>query len=89
MLVVLEGIVMCFLLLIICVVLIANGPVGGVVFYEDEVKKRVIELGYTTEKKIKKRSAIATTALFIPLFTLVPFMVYGINGAVGFWSGFW
>lgn len=89
MLVVLEGIVMCFVLLIICVVLIANGPVGGVVFYEDDVKKRVVELGYTTEKKIKKRSAIATTALFIPLFTLVPFMVYGINGAVGFWSGFW
>ena len=30
---VLEGIVMCFVLLIICVVGIANGPVGMVFFY--------------------------------------------------------
>ena len=33
MLVVLEGIVMCFVLLIVCVVGIANGPVGLVTFY--------------------------------------------------------
>lgn len=89
MLLILEGIVMCFVLLIICAVAIANGPVGGVGFYEDDVKKRVVELGYTTEKEIKKRSAIITAALFIPIFTVVPFMVYGINGAEGFWSGFW
>lgn len=34
---VLEGIVMCFVLLIICVVGIANGSVGMVFFYEKEV----------------------------------------------------
>ena len=44
-----EGIVMCFVLLIICVVGIANGPVGLVVFYEQEVKDRVVELGLTTK----------------------------------------
>ena len=43
MLVVLEGIVMCFVLLIVCVVGIANGPVGLVTFYEPEVQQRVIE----------------------------------------------
>ena len=31
-LLILEGIVMCFVLLIICVIGIANGPVGLVVF---------------------------------------------------------
>ena len=89
MLVLMEGLVMCFVLLLICVVLIRNGPVGGVVFYEEDVKKRVVELGYITEKKIKRNNAIVTAALFIPVLTVVPYMVYGINGAVGFWSGFW
>ena len=26
--------------------------------------------------------------MFVPLFTLVPYMVYGINGATSFWDGF-
>ena len=89
MLVLMEGLVMCFVLLLICAVLIRNGAVGGVVFYEEDVKKRVVELGYTTEKTIKRNYAITSAALFMPIFTVVPYMVYGINGAVGFWSGFW
>lgn len=89
MLIVIEGIVMCFVLLIICAVGIANGPVGLVVFYENDVKERVVELGLTTKEKIKKTDAITTVALFVPLLVFVPLMVYGINGADGFWSGFW
>ena len=60
-----EGIVMCFVLLIICVIGIANGPVGLVVFYEQDVKDRVVELGLTTREKIKRTSIITVTALFI------------------------
>lgn len=89
MLVILEGIVMCFVLLITCVAAIANGAVGGVALYEDDVQKRVVELGLTTEKKIRRSFVILALAMYIPLFTLVPFMVYFINGATGFWSGFW
>lgn len=89
MLVVLEGIVMCFVLLLVCVVSIANGAVGGVALYENDVQKRVVELGLTTEKKIKRSFVLMSIALYLPLFTLVPFMVYYINGAVGFWDGFW
>lgn len=84
-----EGIVMCFVLLIICVVGIANGPVGLVVFYEQEVKERVVELGLTTKEKIQKTSIIAVIALIVPMLVLVPLMVYGINGAKGFWNGYW
>ena len=51
-----EGIVMCFVLLVICVVGIANGPVRLVVFYEQEVQDRVVELGLITREKIKKTS---------------------------------
>ena len=84
-----EGIVMCFVLLIICVVGIANGPVGLVVFYEQEVKDRVVELGLTTKEKIQKTSIITVIALFVPMLVLAPLMVYGINGAKGFWDGYW
>lgn len=84
-----EGIVMCFVLLIICVIGIANGPVGLVVFYEQDVQDRVVELGYTTKEKIKKTMILTSIALFAPILILVPFMVYYINGAPDFWSGFW
>ena len=88
MILIIEGIVMCFILLIICVVGIANGPVGLVVFYEQEVKDRVVELGMTTREKIKRISILTMIALFVPMIVLVPLMVYGINGARGFWNGF-
>jgi hypothetical protein len=89
MILIIEAIAMCFILLIICVVGIANGPVGLVVFYEQEVKDRVVELGMTTRKKIKRISILTMIALFVPMIVLVPLMVYGINGARGFWNGFW
>ena len=63
--VLIEGIAMCFVLLIICVIGIANGPVGLVVFYEQEVKDRVVELGLTTREKIQKMSIITVAALVI------------------------
>ena len=88
MLLIVEGIVMCFVLLIICVIGIANGPIGLVVFYEQEVRDRVVELGLTTENRIKTTSIITVIALFVPMLVLVPLMVYGINGASGFWHGF-
>ncbi|MBP3656010.1 MAG: hypothetical protein J6K32_04855 [Clostridia bacterium] len=88
MLILMEGVVMCFILLIICVIGIAHGPVGLVVFYEDDVKDRVVELGYTTKEKIARTTLITTAALFVPVLVLVPAMVYGINGAEGFMDGF-
>lgn len=89
MLIVMESMVMCFWLLLICVIGIANGPVGLVVFYEKDVQDRVVELGYTTKEKIKKTTMLTSIALFAPILIIIPAMVYGVNGATGFWSGFW
>lgn len=89
MILVIEGIVMCFVLLIVCVVGIANGPAGLVLLYEKDVQERVIELGLTTKEKIRKNFIICAIAMFVPLFILPPLMVYGINGASGFWDPFW
>ena len=86
--IILEGIVMCFWLLLICVTGIANGPAGLVIFYEQDVQDRVVELGLTTKEKIRKTRIVSLIALFLPLFTVVPYMVYGLNGARGFKEGF-
>lgn len=88
MLILVESLAMCFILLIICVVGIANGPVGSVYFYEPEVQEKVVELGLTTKEKIKKGYTIAGTALFVPILFFIPAMVYFINGARGFFDIF-
>jgi len=89
MILIVEGLVMCFVLLIVCVVGIANGPVGLVLLYEEDVQQRVVELGLTTKEKIRRNFILCSLALFVPLFVLPPLMVYGINGVNGFWDGFW
>ncbi len=88
MIILLEGLVMSFWLLLICVIGIADGAVGMVFFYENDVMKRVVELGLITEEKIKKRAAVSGAALWLPVLFAVPAMVYGINGAKGFMQGF-
>ncbi len=85
----LEGIVMCLFLLLYCVIGIANGPVGLVTLYEQNVQDRVVELGLTTKAKIKKCLLISLAVLYLPYIFVVPALVYGLNGAVGFWNGFW
>ena len=75
-----ESIVMCFILLMYCVVGIKNGAVGLVCLYEKDVQDRVVELGLVTKEQIKRQFAVSSVILFIPLFTLVPYMVYGVNG---------
>lgn len=62
---------LCFILLIFCVIGIANGPEKFTVFYEKYVQDKAIELGYTTKKEIKKQTIISIIVLYLPCFTLV------------------
>lgn len=84
MLIIMEGIVLCFILLLFCVIGIANGPEKFTVFYEKDVQDKAIELGYTTKEQIKKQTIISIFVLYLPCFVLVPFMVCYINGATQF-----
>lgn len=89
MLVVFEGLILSFWLLLICVVGIAkDGPVGLVIFYEQEVQDRAIEMGLTSKEKIKKISIISSIALFLPMVTVIPVIVHFYNGASGFMDCF-
>ena len=89
MLIILEGVAMCFILLMVCIIGIQNGPVGAVYFFEPEVQERVVQLGLTTKAKIKRDYGIAGAALFLPVLILVPAMVYFVNGARTFVDLFW
>ena len=72
MIILIEGLAMCFILLIICVIGIAKeGPVGLVTFYEQDVKDRVVKLGLTTKEKIQKSTAIVGIAVLIPSLLLI------------------
>lgn len=83
-LILIEGIVLCFILLIFCVIGIANGPEKFTVFYEKDVQEKAIKLGYTTKKAIKKQTILSLIVLYLPCFILVPLMVCYINGAKTF-----
>jgi len=84
MLIIIEGIALCFILLIFCVIGISNGPDKFTIFYEKDVQDRAVELGYTTKEQIKKQTVISVIVLYLPCFTLVPLMVCLINGAKEF-----
>ena len=84
-----EGLVACFLLLIPCVVGIANGPVSLVCLYEKEVQDRVVEKGLITRERINRNANYFRLFGILPFFIFVLVAVYGINGAHGFRDGFW
>ena len=88
MILVIEGLVGCFILLISCVVGIAQGPVNLVSLYEKEVQERVVELGLITKEKIRKNATLFVIFGMIPFFAFILYAVYGINGARGFAQGF-
>ncbi len=86
---VLEGLGLGFLLYLICAIGIRNGAVGMVHLYDKKVQERVVELGLTTAEQIRKRS-IGFRSLCLPGYMIyVLICVYVINGARGFFEGFW
>ena len=84
-----EGLGLGFLLYLICAVGIRRGAVGMVHLYSEAVQKRTVELGLTSQEEIRKRSLVFK-GLCIPGYLIyVLICVYVINGARGFFQGFW
>ena len=84
-----EGLGLGFLLYLICAIGIRNGAVGMVHLYDQKVQERVVQLGLTTAEEIRKRS-VRFRSLCLPGYLVyVLICVYLINGARGFWPGFW
>ena len=54
MVLILECIVVCFILLVPCVVAIANGTENASFLFEKEVEERVLKIGLITEERLEK-----------------------------------
>ena len=86
---ILEGLGLGALLVLVCAVGIHKGAVGMVHLYDQQVQQRCIALGLTTTEKIK-RNTLRFKAICIPMYlAYVLLCVYAVNGAQGYWNGFW
>lgn len=86
---ILEGLGLGFLLYLICAIGIRNGAIGMVHLYDQKVQERVVQLGLTTAEEVRKRS-VRFRSLCLPGYLIyVLICVYVINGARGFFAGFW
>lgn len=84
-----EGLGLGFLLYLICAIGIRNGAIGMVHLYDQKVQERVVQIGLTTAEAIRKRS-LRFRSLCLPGYLIyVLICVYVINGARGFFEGFW
>ena len=87
--IVMEGLLLGTLLVVFCAVGIRKGAVNMVFLYHADVQDRCIQNGLITPGQIVKNRRLFKS-LGIPAylaFTLVS--VYLVNGARGFWPGFW
>ena len=84
-----EGLFMGVLLVAYCLLGIRKGAVGLVHLYHQDVQDRCVELGLTTYEQIKRRKTLFKTGGILAYVVYILACVYWINGARGFWDGFW
>ena len=84
-----EGLGLGFLLYLICALGIRNGAVGMVHLYDQKVQERAVQLGLTTAEEVRKRSVLFRSLCLPGYLIYVLICVYVINGARGFFAGFW
>lgn len=84
-----EGLGLGFLLVPICAFGIRNGAVGMVHLYDPKVRERVVALGLTAAERIRKRGLLFRSLCLPGCLIYVLLCVYAVNGARGFWPGFW
>ena len=88
MILILECLVVCLILLVPCVVAIANGVENAAFLYEQDVQDRVVGMGLVTGERLKKNKKRFKFFTLLVMVAFVTWAVYGINGARGFWTPF-
>ena len=87
--IVMEGLLLGTLLVIFCAVGIRKGAVNMVFLYHTDVQERCIQNGLITREQIRKNRRLFKS-LGIPVYlAFILVSVYIVNGARGFWPGFW
>ena len=87
--IIIEGLILGALLFLYCAIGIRNGAVGMVFLYHKDVQERSVQRGLITEEKIKRNQKIFKILGISSYFIYVLVCVCAINGARGFWPGFW
>lgn len=86
---ILEGLGLGALLVLACAFGIRKGAIGMVHLYGPAVQERCVSLGLTTRERIRRNSAVFKACCIPGYLAYVLVCVYAINGARGFWTGFW
>lgn len=84
-----EGLGLGVLLVLVCAFGIRKGAVGMVHLYYEDVQERCVEMGLTTHGRIKRNSKLFKFCCVPGYLAYVLVFVYAVNGARGFWAGFW
>ena len=85
----LEGLGLGVLLVLVCAFGIRKGAVGMVHLYSAAVQERCVAQGLTTHERIKRNAIIFKLCCLPGYIAYVLVLVYAVNGARGFLSGFW
>lgn len=85
---VLEGLAMCLMLTMLCIIGTKDGAAGMAFFYEKPVQDKAIAQGLTTAETIKRRLNGFRLISSILMIVLTILFVYVFNGARGFVDGF-
>ena len=87
--IVIEGMLLGALLVLFCAVGIRKGAVNMVFLYHGDVQERCVQNGLITREKIGRNKKLFKSLGIFTYFAFVLVSVYAINGAWGFWTGFW
>ena len=87
--VILEGLGLGVLLVLDCAFGIRKRAVGMVHLYSAAVQERCVAQGLTTHERIKRNAILFKLCCLPGYIAYVLVLVYAVNGARGFLSGFW
>lgn len=87
--VILEGLGLGVLLVLVCAFGTRKGAVGMVHLYSAAVQERCVAQGLTTHERIKRNAILFKLCCLPGYIAYVLVLVYAVNGARGFLSGFW
>lgn len=85
---ILEGLAMCLMLTMMCIIGTKDGAAGMAFFYEKKVQEKAIAQGLTTAEKIKSRLRAFRIISSVLCVVFAVLFVYVLNGARGFLDGF-
>lgn len=87
--IIIEGLILGGLLMLYCAVGIRNGAVNMVFLYHRDVQQRSVRNGLISEEKIKRNQMLFKSLGISSYLIYILVCVYAVNGARGFWPGFW